>query len=281
MDPRNYQIVALTGLLSYGVAVLGFDVGWTQMVATLGGTLGTQALLGWWTGHPWTGLRSAWISGLSLCLLARADHLGWILAAAVVAILGKFLLRWHGKHVFNPTNLGLAVVLALGQGRAWVSPGQWGSVGVLAFLLVCLGGLVVMRAGRADVALGFLAFWTALLFGRAAWLGDPWSIPWHRLESGSLLLFAFFMISDPRTTPDSRTGRLLFAALVAVGAWAWQSFLYHNNGLIWSLAVGSLAIPVLDRLFPGPRHRWPTEAPSVPPVPSSSPSLSPWPAQSV
>src|SRR5207247_1579437 len=81
------------------------------------------------------------------------------------------------------------------------------------------GGIVVNRAARADVTYAFIAFYAALVFGRSIYLGEPLTIPLHRLESGALLLFTFFMISDPKTTPDSRAGRLLFAALVAFGAW--------------------------------------------------------------
>ena len=82
------------------------------------------------------------------------------------------------------------------------------------------------------------------------------AIPLHRLENGALVLFAFFMISDPRTTPNSRAGRLLFAALVALGAYTVQFWLFRTNGLLWSLAVCSLAVPFLDRVLPGTRYQW-------------------------
>ena len=78
---------------------------------------------------------------------------------------------------------------------------------------------MVNRAARSDVTLAFLVFYLALVVGRSLWLGEPLAIPLHRLQSGALLLFAFFMISDPKTTPDSRAGRILFAALVALGRW--------------------------------------------------------------
>ena len=112
------------------------------------------------------------------------------------------------------------------------------------------------RAGRADVALAFLVFYLGLVFGRSAYLGEPITIPVHRLQSGALLLFAFFMISDPRTTPDSRRGRVVFAALVALGGWYVQFRLFRTNGLLWSLAACSLLVPLLDRLLPGTRFRW-------------------------
>ncbi len=76
------------------------------------------------------------------------------------------------------------------------------------------------------------------------------------LTNGSLLLFAFFMISDPRTTPDSRAGRILFAVLVALGAGLVQFVLYRTNGPLWSLAACSLFVPLLDRRLPGARHTW-------------------------
>jgi Na+-translocating ferredoxin:NAD+ oxidoreductase RnfD subunit len=90
----------------------------------------------------------------------------------------------------------------------------------------------VNRAARADVTWTFLACYAALWLGRSLWLGDPLVIPLHRLENGALVLFAFFMISDPRTTPDSRAGRMLFAVLVAVGAYVVQFKLFRTNGLL-------------------------------------------------
>ncbi|MCE9610076.1 MAG: RnfABCDGE type electron transport complex subunit D [Chthoniobacter sp.] len=256
MDPRLYQIAALAGLLIYGLGWLDFEIGAVQAAVTLAGVLGTQ----WACSRLWKvdrfDPRSALISGLSLCLLLRTNHLGLALAAAVVTIASKFVLRWRGKHLFNPTNLGLVVMMLATDSRVWVSPGQWGNVAFFAFLMVCLGGLVVMRAARSDVTLAFLACYLGLVIGRTLWLGEPLTIPLHRLQSGALLLFAFFMISDPKTTPDSRAGRILFAALVAWGAWYVQFRLFRTNGLLWSLAGFSCAVPLIDWLLPGVRYRW-------------------------
>src|SRR5206468_1506523 len=166
---------------------------------------------------------SALISALSLCLLLRTGSLGLAMLTAAVAIASKFTLRVRDKHVFNPTNFAL-VAMMLATGSVWVSPGQWGSGLVFAFLLASAGGLVVNRAARADVTLAFLASWASLLVARSLWLGEPLAIPLHRLENGALVLFAFFMISDPRTTPDSRAGRLLFAALAAPTVLAFCGF---------------------------------------------------------
>ena len=271
-DPRLYQIAALSGLLLYGVARLDFDLGPAQAAVTLLGVLAAQCLGTRLAGGGPFEPKSALISGLSLCLLLRTSSL-WLAAAGAGAAVGsKFLLRWRGKHLFNPTNFALVLLLVCADGCAWVSPGQWGSVAFFAFGLVCLGGLVVGQAGRADVALSLLAFYLALVCARSAWLGEPLAIPLHRLQSGTLLIFAFFMISDPRTTPDSRAGRIVFAGLVAAGAWYVQFRLFRTNGLLWSLALASLAVPALDWLLPGERHRWPRPSSFRPPDPTLAPT---------
>ena len=64
------------------------------------------------------------------------------------------------------------------------------------------------------------------------------------------------MISDPKTTPDSRAGRILFALLVAGGAAYVQFVLYRTNGLLWSLALCSLLTPLVDYLLPGTKYQW-------------------------
>ncbi|HXG59299.1 MAG TPA: DUF2330 domain-containing protein, partial [Thermoanaerobaculia bacterium] len=92
--------------------------------------------------------------------------------------------------------------------------------------------------------------------GHSLRLGDPMAIPLHRLENGALLIFSFFMISDPRTTPDSRAGRIVFAALVALGAYYVQFRLFRTNGLLWSLAACSLLVPLIDRISRGRRFEW-------------------------
>ncbi|PYM11230.1 MAG: hypothetical protein DMD81_27515 [Candidatus Rokuibacteriota bacterium] len=242
-DPRLYQILPLASALTYGVFCLDFEVRWETAVAIVGSALATQFVCERICGRPRFDPRSALISALSLCLLLRTNVLGLAVGTAILAIASKFDVRVRGKHVFNPTN-GAIVAMMLTTEAVWV--------------LASAGALVVNRAARADVTWTFLACWGALLLGRSVWLGEPLLIPLHRLESGALVLFAFFMISDPKTTPDSRVGRFLFAALVALGAYAVQFSMFRTNALLWSLAVCSLAVPVIDRLLPGARYQWRT-----------------------
>ena len=261
-DPRLYQIGTLASLLVYGMGWLDFDITPGRVAVLLTTVLVTQ-----WTcdrlfhrGSLFASTaRSALISGLSLCLLLRTNRTDLAVVAAIVTIAGKFLIRVDGKHLFNPTNVGLVAMLLL-TNRVWVSPGQWGAAAFFAFLLACVGSLVVNRAARSDVTFEFLLAYASFVVGRSLYLGEPLTIPWHRLESGALVLFAFFMISDPKTTPDSRIGRVLFAMLVAFGAWYVQFRLFRTNGLLWSLAACSILVPIINRIAPGARYVWPSTA---------------------
>jgi Na+-transporting NADH:ubiquinone oxidoreductase subunit NqrB len=280
-DPRLYQIGTLASLLVYGMGWLDFGITPARVCLILVTVLATQALCDRLIAGPARAghhirfqpvpfamsARSALISGLSLCLLLRTNRAELAVLAAVLTIAGKFLIRVHGKHIFNPTNGGIVAMLLL-TNQVWVSPGQWGAAAFFAFLMACAGSLVVNRAARADVTYAFIAFYCALLFGRSLYLGEPLTIPFHRLESGALLLFTFFMISDPKTTPDSRAGRVLFAAMVAFGAWYVQFRLFRTNGLLWSLAACSTAVPLVDWVLPGSRYAW--SSPKS--VPASTPA---------
>jgi enediyne biosynthesis protein E5 len=264
VDPRFQKIAVLSLLLTYGLLALDFEVAPVQAIAILG-----SALIAQWIGTALFGLprfdaRSALISALSLCLLLRTNDLWIDVAAATIAVASKFVLRVRGKHLFNPTTIALVALIA-STNRAWVSPGQWGSGILFAFLVACLGGLVVNRAARSDVTFAFACVYTALVIGRSVGLSEPMTIPWHRLQSGALVIFTFFMISDPRTTPDSRAGRIVFAALVAFGAYCVQFLLFRTNGLLWSLACLAPLVPLLDRLLPGRRYEWA----SVPAAPTT------------
>ena len=173
----------------------------------------------------------------------------------MIAIASKFLLRIDGKHIWNPAGFAIVVLLLISS-DVWISPGQWGASIWFGTLVAFLVILVLQAAQRADIALFFLVSHAALLTGRALWLGDPLAIPLHQMQSGSLLIFAFFMISDPRTTPDSRLGRLLFALAVAALAHYLAFFMQMRPALYAALIVLSPVTLLLDRLLPAQRFAW-------------------------
>jgi Na+-transporting NADH:ubiquinone oxidoreductase subunit NqrB len=167
-DPRLYQIATLAALLVYGLTCLDFEITAARAIVLLVTALVTQAVCDQLTaGRLWppaaVNIKSALISGLSLCLLLRTNRPELAVLAAVLTIAGKFLLRFRGKHLLNPTNGGLVAMLLLTD-RVWVSPGQWGSAVFFVFLMACVGSVVVMRASRSDVTYAFIVFYGALLW---------------------------------------------------------------------------------------------------------------------
>ena len=259
-DPRLFQIASLGLLLCYGLGVLGFDQPPANVAVIFAAALATQ-----WAGQSITAPGKAFdplsplITALSLCLLLRTSNPAWLALAASLAIGSKFVLRIDGKHIFNPANFGICVLLVCSD-CAWISPSQWGAKTVAAFGFASLAGLVLSKAKRADTALAFLAVYVTILFARALSLGDTLAIPLKQMQSGALLLFAFFMITDPKTTPDRRIARLMYAAAVAMlGAWL-QFAWYRPDGLMLALFTASPFVPLIDRIAPrdaaAPRFQW-------------------------
>jgi enediyne biosynthesis protein E5 len=254
-DARHFQIATLASLLVLHVA--WFDLGATplQAAVTIAAALATQYAFSRFPGAASFDWRSPLITALSLSLLLRTQVPALWVLAPVLAIGSKFLFRAGGKHFFNPAAFAIVTLLLL-SADVWVSPGQWGDAIWLVLLLICAGGLVLPRAERADTALAFLGCYAGLLCWRAWSLGDPLAIPLNQLQSGALLLFGFFMITDPRSTPDHRLGRILFAASVALFAY-WLQFRWQlRPALFYALAAMSPLTPVIDRVLPATRFAW-------------------------
>ncbi|MEZ5982332.1 MAG: RnfABCDGE type electron transport complex subunit D [Parvularculaceae bacterium] len=253
-DPRLFQIFALSSILIIGVALRAFEVSPLQYAAVLATALAVQ-----WLGSFLNAIKfeakSAIISSLSLTLLLRADTLWPLIAGAAIAIGSKFMFRFEGKHIFNPTNIAI-VIMIIATDAAWTTPGQWGTAVWFAALIAGAGSFVTYRAARLDVPLIFLGVYAGLVFARALWLGDPLAIPVLRLQNGALILFAFFMISDPKTTPDGARARAFFAAATAVIAYVLQYHFFVTDGLFYALAGVSIVRPLIERFDRARAYQW-------------------------
>lgn len=260
-DPRHFQIIALSALLAFGWMTGAFEIAWTQIVATFGAAIIVQAL-GAYMIATRIDLRSPIITALSLSLLLRADAAWPLACAAAIAVGSKFTMRFGDKHVFNPANIGI-VAMVLATDAAWTTPGQWGTAVWFAALVAGAGFFVSYRAARIDVPLVFLGVFAALIFARAIWLGDPLTIPLLRLQNGALILFAFFMISDPKTTPDGAIARAVFAASAAICAYILMFHFYMADGLFFALAALTLIRPLMELADPAPHYRWGDPVPQL------------------
>lgn len=251
-DPRHYQIATLAALLTYGLVVLGFEQPLSHVIAIVVMAIGTEAALARFVCRRKFDVLSPLITALSLSILLRTSGITACTIAAAIAIGSKYCMRVGGKHVFNPANFAISLLI-LTTDSAWISPGQWGRDAVIVFGMAALATLVLSCAKRLDMAFAFLSAYAILLFARAVHLGDPMAIPLQQMQSGALLLFAFFMITDPKTTPDRRSTRIVYACAVASLAMLLQYVAHWPEGLMLALFFASPLVPLLDRFAPALR----------------------------
>ena len=265
-DARYFQIIFQSVFLSYGI----FFLHWKHenwLYATYFTTsLTVQFVCEYFLGKqhiPFlqrikNGIPSVLISSFGLSLLLKTNY-WWVAAfAAGVSILSKYILRINGKHIFNPSALGIAVAILL-TGNAWISPGQWGSGVVILFGVCCLGFIVVSRVQKLDVTLAFLGTFAGLIFIRQIiYLGWPMDHFLQSVSTGSLLLFSFFMITDPKTIPNHIVVRIVWSAAIAAVAFYLTAFKFMNGAPIFVLVLAQLLVPILDKFFKAKKFEWTT-----------------------
>ncbi|MEM8779144.1 MAG: RnfABCDGE type electron transport complex subunit D [Cyanobacteria bacterium P01_G01_bin.49] len=272
-DDRDYQILFLGAFLLLGI----FTRDWTIKPALIGvivvSCLVTQLILtalvtrqkifvfqkGWFNYFinplfiaSW---RSALITALGLCLLLRGNDYRTMILAGSLAIASKFIFRVNNKHFFNPANFGIIAALTL-TNDAWVSPGQWGTDWWYLLLFLGTGGMILKRVGRWETSAVFLGVYALLEGIRNLWLGWSWDVLEHHLMSGSLLLFALFMLTDPRSIPNHRLSRLVWAIALAGVAFMLQHSFYLSTAIFWALFLLSPLTILLDYWQKAPRFSW-------------------------
>lgn len=271
-DARYFQVLFQCAFLCYGISYLHWNAEWWLYGTYAGASLVTQFLCEIWLGSKkqqrfsaawWDrvrmGLFSALISSCSLSLLLKTNLFYVAVLAAVISVLSKFIIRFNGKHVFNPSALGIVTTIYF-TGNAWISPGQWGSNMVILFAVLSLGFIVTTRVQKLDVSLAFLFTFGILLFARQIiYLGWPMDYFVQSISTGSLLLFTFFMITDPRTTPDHAGARIAWSVAIAAVSFYLATFRFMNGAPIWVLVFAQPLVPVLDRLFKARQFQWKKE----------------------
>lgn len=281
-DVRDYQILSLSLFLVLGIGTRDWTIRPDLILVVMVTCLGTQwlaasclpnlqkKLLNLFTQQeaPLKKLnfsaetspvkpafRSALITALGLSLLLRADHYTTMILAGSLAILSKFLFQVGKKHFFNPANFGIISVLLFTQ-DAWVSPGQWGEEWWYGLLFVGTGGMILKRIGRWDTTAAFLGSYALLEAIRNFWLGWTWDVYGHRLMSGSLLLFSLFMITDPKSIPNARIGRWIWAISIAGLTFILRNYFFLSTAVFWALFTLAPLTILLDWIWSAPRFSW-------------------------
>ena len=267
-DARYFQIIFQFIFLCYGIYFLHWDSEtWlytTYFISSLATQFFCELFLGNGNIPTWKrytkGIPSVLISSFGLSLLLKTNDLEIAILAAVISILSKYLIRINGKHIFNPSALGITVAIIF-TGKAWLSPGQWGSGAVILFGVLCLGFIITTKVQKLDVSLGFLGTFAALLFARQIiYLGWPMDHFVQSVSTGSLLLFSFFMIPDPKTTPNHSLARTLWSMAIAAVSFYLTAFKFINGAPIFVLILAQPLVPLLDKLFKAKGFEWSSPA---------------------
>jgi enediyne biosynthesis protein E5 len=266
-DARYFQIIFQCLFLLYGIFWLGWNADWALYTTYLSVSVTTQliaeVILSRIKNKSYptfskikNGIPSAIISSMGLCLLLKTNALSVAALAAFISIASKYIIRINGKHIFNPSALGIVAAVLL-TGNAWISPGQWGSGAVILFAVLCLGFIITTRVQKLDTSLAFLLTFGGLLFIRQIiYLGWPIDFFVQSISTGSLLLFSFFMITDPKTTPNHATARIIWSMLVAAVAFYLATFKFINTAPVWVLVFMQPLVPLLDKIFKANQFSW-------------------------
>ncbi|WP_339834271.1 RnfABCDGE type electron transport complex subunit D [uncultured Flavobacterium sp.] len=256
-DARYFQILFLGSFLVLVLFANDFPKEYLfQIGLTITSSLFFQLLFMHFTTKNYALWKSALITSLGLSLLLKVDALEWVLLATFISIGSKFLIKYNGKHVFNPANIGVVGTILLTH-HAWISPGQWGSNIIYLFIIGSLGFLVIKKVARIDIALTFIATFGGLLFIRnILYLGWPIDFWTHQMTNGTLMLFTFFMITDPMTTPNNKKGRIVFALILAIIAFYLTTFNHFYAAPVWVLIFISPLTIVFDKIWKNKKYSW-------------------------
>ncbi|HEU4895594.1 MAG TPA: hypothetical protein VFT85_07130 [Acidimicrobiia bacterium] len=280
-DARLHTASVIISIHVIGITALGFRVSVPQILAAIvtaglidvALTLHQTGKLVW----PASGMLTG--SGVALILrlvgMDSGDYWSWegwhwFALVAGVSILTKYVIRFRGGHVFNPSNVGLVAAFLL-IGSEIVEPLDfwWAPLGfwmVVAYVLIVGGGVLITR--RLDLLEMAFTYWGVLAAGLAVlaasghcmvatWSPTPvcdgrfWTV---LVTSPEILVFLFFMITDPKTIPHGRGARVVFAAglgLLSVLMIAPHSTEYAAKvGLLASLTLWSPIRGLFDKALP-------------------------------
>jgi Na+-translocating ferredoxin:NAD+ oxidoreductase RnfD subunit len=210
IPPIFITLILLVGNFSFGILE-----SYTKTLLAIGSAIAAELILGRIVTGKWPHLASAYITGISVGILIRSPAFWPYALCSVIAITSKYVVRVKGRHIFNPSNFGICVMLFLAAESVASLSIQWGN-NIWAMLVIwLLGSAIIWRLRRfhicATYVLSFLAF--AVI---RSWIhGDPWQSEVSPITGPEYQLFIFFMITDPKTTVRSRRWQCIVAFLVA------------------------------------------------------------------
>jgi hypothetical protein len=216
IDSRYLAPILITCILLGAHLSFGILEGWERTGLSIVTAIGAELVMGRITYGVWPHPASAYVSGISAGILVRSPFLWPYVLTSLISITSKYVLRFHGRHLWNPTNFGVSAVACLAPATISVLSIQWGNVVAPMAVIWLLGAVIVWRVGRLHISATYVACFLALSFVRSAVTGTPWLASVAPITGPMYQLFIFFMVTDPKTTVRSVRGQCAVVAMVAV-----------------------------------------------------------------
>ncbi|HWB23926.1 MAG TPA: RnfABCDGE type electron transport complex subunit D [Chitinophagaceae bacterium] len=224
VPPAFITLILLVGQLSFGI----LD-SYVNVVASISASVITEILLAWLLLGTWKNLASAYISGISVGILIRSNMVWPYIITAVLSIMSKYVLRYKGRHLWNPSNFGVSWMLFMAPLDVAGLSIQWGNNLAAMSVIWVLGLLIVARAKRLHVTVTYVLSFIFLAWVRSFITHDAFLAELAPLTGPMYQLFIFFMITDPPTSVSGKKGQIIVVALVAL-----VEFVLRLNSFIYA-----------------------------------------------
>jgi len=268
LAPKNLITFLITAVLVAAEWRFGILGGYGRLALTLGACVGTELALSWYLLGRRPGLQSAYVSGISLTMLLRPQAGLWwpFVVGPLLAIGSKYVVRYRGRHLWNPSNFAIAALVLLAPGRVAVLSHEFGNDVAGNAVIWAFGLLIAYRARVLHVSLTYVACFVLLACLRSLAVGTALLAEVGPMTGPMYQLMIFFMLTDPRTSVGTRRGRMAAVALVALV----EAAIRLGNDLdVPGAAVLAPAPPILALFLVGPallaldlRRRGGTPAPA-------------------
>jgi Na+-translocating ferredoxin:NAD+ oxidoreductase RnfD subunit len=215
IDKRYLAPILVTIVLVVGQVTFGFLESWSRTFLAIATAIAVELVLGRLFSGKWPHLASAYISGISVGMLVRSPEMWPYALCSAISITSKYVIRMDGRHLWNPSNLGVVAMLVLAADKVAGLSVQWGN-NLLPMVVVWAFGTVIIHAlGRFHITLTYVVSFVAFSVVRAAVTGHPWLAEVAPITGPMYQLYIFFMITDPKTTVRPKWAQCLVAFLVA------------------------------------------------------------------
>src|SRR6202012_3229448 len=211
IPPIFITLILLVGNLSFGILE-----SYTKTLLAIGSAIAAELILGRVVTGKWPHLASAYITGISVGILIRSPAFWPYALCSAIAITSKYVVRVKRRHIFNPSNFGICVMLFLASESVASLSIQWGNNLWAMLVIWALGSAIIWRLRRFHICAVYVASFIALAFLRAWITSDPWQSEISPITGPEYQLFIFFMITDPKTTVRSKTGQCIVAFSIAI-----------------------------------------------------------------